>query len=143
MPVAVARSTVRNKVVNRKRLVLWIVALLLASAALAGWLYVSHPPGVDYTQFTKIKRGMAMDEVDRLMGGESKCVRTEDSQDPAFVWGDHLSPDVETGAEVSVWFDDQDRVLRKEFLPAPNSFLEWLKDGLYDVGLGKLADLVF
>jgi hypothetical protein len=134
---------VRNKVVNRKRVVLLIVALVLASAALAGWLYVSHPPGADYTQFTKIKRGMTLAEVDHLLGGQSMRITTENSPQRAFVWGTCIPPGQEPGAQVEVTFDSGDRAVLKRYYPPINSFLGRVEDKLYHVGLGKLADLVF
>jgi hypothetical protein len=125
---------------------LWVL-LMAVGAGLAVlpilWYALSLRPGVTQANYQRIREGMTLQEVESLLGGPpGNYSRIPDKE--AGLWTiDPSRPDLDRqffiGREVwignelavAVWFDDQERVARKEsYATLDRSLLERLRDRL-------------
>jgi hypothetical protein len=128
---------------KRRRLSLAGVGfLLMASIALGWWGYVSHPPGVDYVQYAKIRHGMTLAEVEALMGERHTWEGLGEPDEPTYAWNlVGFSWHAFNGVEVS--FDKEGHVIRKQFIPKEDSCAGWIYDWLRDHGFDIVAETAF
>ena len=128
---------------NWRRWILWMAGGAVLAALPIVWLAFVFRPGITQANYERIREGMTLQEVQKLLGGPpGNYSRIPDKE--AGLWTiDPNRPDLNRqffiGREVwignelavAVWFDDQERVVRKEsYETLDRSALQRLRDRL-------------